>query len=234
MHYKEWDAAPLRKLLICVSVGAATTGNEIKQTVIQRSIFVESEMAGTGLYYGYDELPIPVPPIVDHPHERTHQHQSFLNYLARRRPDPNAYPNYPDTDVRDALGEYLVEIEVPGIRSAKDISVHWTSTKSLVISGTINRPPWDKETETETPAKSTGSRSKQGEYHSPFQPEPPYLLVGERKIGAFRRVLNFPIDVDMDKMTAKLEAGLLRLKVPKHEDVRPKKDTKVNVEQCDD
>jgi len=60
VHYKEWDAAPLRKLLICVSVGAATTGNEIKQTVIQRSIFVESEMAGTGLYYGYDELPIPV------------------------------------------------------------------------------------------------------------------------------------------------------------------------------
>lgn len=126
-----------------------------------------------------------------------------------------------------------MEVEVPGIKKADDISVHWTSNKSLVISGNINRPPWDKESETSVPAESTGTRSKHGEYKSPFHPEPPYLLVGERKIGAFRRVLNFPVEVDMDKMTARLEAGLLRLKVPKHDDVKPKQDTKVNIEQHD-
>ncbi|KAK6401838.1 hypothetical protein LTR95_019136, partial [Oleoguttula sp. CCFEE 5521] len=44
---------------------------------------------------------------------------------------------------------------------------------------------------------------------------PLWLILGERRIGSFRRELHFPVEVDIEKLEAKLEAGLLRLNVPK-------------------
>jgi HSP20 family molecular chaperone IbpA len=41
------------------------------------------------------------------------------------------------------------------------------------------------------------------------------LIVGERRIGHVRRHFNFPVDVDMKALFAKLEAGLLIMRVPK-------------------
>lgn len=121
-----------------------------------------------------------------------------------------------------------MEIEVPGVKSAKDISCHWTSTKSLVVSGVINRP-----SDPEPKGRSESAQSNiGGQVESPtyLPDESPYLLVGERKIGNFRRVFNFPVDVAMDKMTAKLEAGLLRLAVPKKESGHEKKELKVKID----
>jgi HSP20 family molecular chaperone IbpA len=43
----------------------------------------------------------------------------------------------------------------------------------------------------------------------------PHLTVDERQIGDMMRAFNFPVDVDRDNTHAKLDAGLLRVTVPK-------------------
>merc|ERR1712000_423650 len=43
----------------------------------------------------------------------------------------------------------------------------------------------------------------------------PHLTVHERQIGDMMRAFNFPVDVDRDNTHAKLDAGLLRVTVPK-------------------
>ncbi|KAK0951680.1 hypothetical protein LTS01_025153, partial [Friedmanniomyces endolithicus] len=50
----------------------------------------------------------------------------------------------------------------------------------------------------------------------------PHLLTGERRVGFFKRIFTLPIEVEAGKVTAKLEAGLLSLRVPKHEAARGK------------
>ena len=57
----------------------------------------------------------------------------------------------------------------------------------------------------------------------------PVLLLGERRVGPFRRVINFPSDIDMNHVSVKLEAGLLRIRVPKKSSVHPKQ-VQVSVE----
>jgi HSP20 family protein len=45
----------------------------------------------------------------------------------------------------------------------------------------------------------------------------------ERRVGRFSRSLRFPVEVDTDKVTADYEHGILTLRVPKAEAVKPKK-----------
>lgn len=59
------------------------------------------------------------------------------------------------------------------------------------------------------------------------------MVVGERKIGGFRRILTFPGNVESEKMSAKLEAGVLCLNVPKHKQYVPKGDGKVKIDVVD-
>lgn len=189
-------------------------------------------MGDMGGLYGYG-APYP---LVDHPHERTHQHQSFWRSLSHKGPDPKLYPNYPDVDFRDATTDYLVEIEVPGVKDTNEIKCQWTSTKSLVVSGSVNRPAWKASAqdstakpEQEKADEQLGTRDAHGDY-KPAEQHEPYVLIGERKIGAFRRSFYFPVDVETDKLSAKLEAGVLRLRVPKRGYAVPKHDSKVNIE----
>jgi HSP20 family molecular chaperone IbpA len=171
-------------------------------------------------------------PIVDHPHERTHQHRNLLSYLAHQKPQPEAHPNYPDVDVRDAFTEYLIDIEVPGIKAASEISVQWTTSRSLVVSGSCERPgSKDKKEQPQQPRtySVTGSRDEHGDWKAPDDASEPYLLIGERRIGPFRRHVNFLVDVETEKLSAKLEAGLLSLRVPKMGHAVPKGKISIDV-----
>ena len=60
----------------------------------------------------------------------------------------------------------------------------------------------------------TGTRDAHGNWKGP-QLHEPELLAGERRIGPFRRHFTFPEEVDMEKLVAKLDAGLLNIRVPK-------------------
>lgn len=162
--------------------------------------------------YYYDGYDFP-PPLVDHMHPRTHQHQNFFQYLTHQKPRPEDYPNQPDVDIRDAFTEYIVDIEVPGIKNPRDISVTWTTSRNLVISGNAVGPE-SGDSRTEKAENMTGTIGTQGDGKNP-QPHEPVLLVRERRLGPFRRYIAFPEEVDMEKLTAKLEAGLLQIRVPK-------------------
>lgn len=150
-------------------------------------------------YAYYYDMP---PPLVDSPHERHHQHQSLVQYLARRHPRPEEHPNQPDVDFRDAIQEYLVEVEVPGIKKPDEIHVAWTGTRSLLLTGSVARPDYGAPENAEVEEEKSEPRA--GGIH---------LLVGERKVGPFRRYINFPTDVEDVSVT--LEAGVLKIRAPK-------------------
>lgn len=127
--------------------------------------------------------------------------------------------NRPDLDVRDYDSEYIVEVELPGVSDKSAIKIEWTSSRSLTILGNIDRPLVADNTSSAATAEKatkvqTGTRGLDGEWIPP-PGERPILLVAERKIGPFQRHFYFPVDVDMGHLKAKLEAGLLTIRVPK-------------------
>ncbi|OQN95321.1 hypothetical protein B0A48_18671 [Cryoendolithus antarcticus] len=201
-------------------------------------------MSGAPLYY-YETIP----ELADHPHERLHQHNSFLGSLAHRKPDQRVYPNHPDCDVSDNLSHYLVDLELPGVKDPNSISLNWISWRTLVISGNITRP-WVKPDEQAPSSESNGNGgiskgaaalhkdSKKNLDYFKDEPQviedrPPWLILGERRIGTFRRELNFPVEVDTEKLIAKLEAGLLRLNIPKKLHSYPQCSGKIHIASGD-
>jgi HSP20 family molecular chaperone IbpA len=202
----------------------------------------------TGSYahpYAYYEPPLL---LVDHPRERLHQHNTFLSRLARKNPDQKTYPNHPDVDISDAIGHYLIELEAPGIKSADSIALNWTSWRSLVVAGSSFRS-WEPDTSANPRTTSNGHRAGESADRSDLDASalkgskvkvndvneqlPPFLVVGERRIGSFRREFHFPVDIVVEKVEAKLEAGLLRVRVPKKSRMNLKGVGKVRVQGMD-
>jgi HSP20 family molecular chaperone IbpA len=195
--------------------------------------------------YAYYEPPLQ---LVDHPRERLHQHNTFLGVVARKDPDQKAYPNHPDVDISDAIGYYLIELEAPGIKSADSIALNWTSWRSLVVAGSSFRS-WEPDTSANPRTTSNGHRAGESADRSDLDASalkgskvkvndvndqlPPFLVVGERRIGSFRREFHFPVDIVVEKVEAKLEAGLLRVSVPKKSHMDLKGIGKVRVQGMD-
>lgn len=165
-------------------------------------------------------------------------------------------PNHPDMDLSDAVTHYLIDLEVPGTKDAKIVTLRWTSWRSLIIAGTTFRPgdhDNEKTMEQDTNNGGVNNRTakigldvkalKDAQNGGPDKGSagsltedghlPPYLLIGERRIGTFRREFHFPVDVDMEHLEAKLEAGLLRVKVPKKSHSFPKGSGKIEVQSMD-
>jgi HSP20 family molecular chaperone IbpA len=184
----------------------------------------------TGLYahpYAYYEPPLLR---VDHPPERLCQHNTFLGVVARKKPELKAYPNHLDADVSDAVGYRSIELELPGIKDADSIALNWTSWRSLVVAGS-SFLSWKLDTSVWPRTTSNGDRAGGCAGGSDLDAEalkdseirnddvinqlPPFLVIGERIIGSSRREVDLPMDVVMENIKAKVEAGLLRTKVPK-------------------
>ncbi|GAB7322252.1 hypothetical protein MBLNU13_g03242t1 [Cladosporium sp. NU13] len=168
----------------------------------------------------------------DHPHAREHQHMTYLQFLARKQPDQKNHPNYPDVDIRDAVSHYLIDLECPGVKDPADIHCQWTSSRHLTVSGTTARPEYVPYSDAELLALMPGvCREKDipalqdGEHERPV-----YVVLGERRIGSFRRLFTFPVEVEYESMTAKLEAGLLRIRVMKKLHHVPKGSGKVDID----
>jgi HSP20 family molecular chaperone IbpA len=162
------------------------------------------------------------PPFVDHLHERPVPHQSLLQYLLHQRQNTRPIITQPDLDIRETEHEYQIDIELAGVSDKNAINVEWTSSRSLDVSGNIDRPsiPDDRPADS-APDTSTklpiGTRGPAGEWiPAPDSQSPKVaLVVAERKIGPFRRHFNFPVDVEMHKLKATLKSGLLTIRVPK-------------------
>jgi len=175
-------------------------------------------------------------PIVDHLHERQHRRQSLIQYLTHRKANLSPIINQPDVDIRDADKEYFIDVELPGVGNKEAITIEWTSNRDLYISGDVDRPsiPEDSighDVHKKSVTAETGTRdTTTGEWIPPRDPHPkkPTLLAAERKVGPFRRHFTFPLEVDMEQLKAKLDNGLLVIRVPKR--VNAKNTGRVRIE----
>jgi HSP20 family protein len=94
----------------------------------------------------------------------------------------------PTTDMFETDGEYIVEVELPGL-SKKDINI---SCQDNVLSIDGERKQEQKE-------------------------ERPGYLRSERSFGAFKRSIILPTSIVEDKVKASFKEGILRVTVPKAE-----------------
>lgn len=97
-------------------------------------------------------------------------------------------------DVAENEDEYVVKASIPGI-NPDDLEITF-SNNTLTIKGEVKE---DKELE-------------QAHYH-----------LRERRYGSFARSVTLPAGIEADKIEAIYEAGVLKLRLPKAEEVRPKK-----------
>jgi HSP20 family protein len=101
---------------------------------------------------------------------------------------------YPLVNVREEADAFRVEAEVPGVEPDQ-IEVFVRHDTELTIEGE--------------------RKQKNGENGTWWRQE--------RGVGRFRRVLTLPVPVEADKVEARLEHGLLRLRLPKAESARPRR-----------
>jgi len=99
----------------------------------------------------------------------------------------------PAVDVRETENEIVLELEAPGLKEEDlDISI---SDGSLCIKG----------------EKKREEEKEEGSYH-----------VVERSYGAFQRSIPLPSNVDEDKAKADFKSGVLKVRLPKNEEAKPK------------
>lgn len=92
----------------------------------------------------------------------------------------------PSLDIVETNDRYEISVELPGV-SQQDLSVD-------VAGGTLRIRG----------EKSQQNEETRGQFHRI-----------ERSYGAFARVLNLPEDADPDKISARYEAGVLRVQIPR-------------------
>ncbi|KAA8894422.1 HSP20-like chaperone [Sphaerosporella brunnea] len=142
----------------------------------------------------------------------------------------------PNFDVHETEHEYILEGELPGLSDKKNISIEFTDDKTILISGKIERSvkKWTDETgqvktieggeeqkkieegEKKEVEQKEGDKGKQVQKGEKRETRPKFWL-SERSVGEFQRSFSFPTRVDIDRVKASLENGILRIAVPKLE-----------------
>lgn len=108
---------------------------------------------------------------------------------------PAVAVSYPPLNVWEDEGFTYVESELPGL-TLDDLEIFVTPPDQLVLKGTRPKPA--------TPAQAAWQRH-------------------ERAFGSFTRTLTLPSAVDPAKVDARLENGVLMIKLAKSEAAKPKK-----------
>ena len=126
------------------------------------------------------------------------QFQNEMNRLFDRWNDggarAGAAATFPAVNVWEEGDAVFVEAELPGL-DLKDLEIYVTGGNQLTVKG---------ERKAFTP--------EQGVWHRQ-----------ERAYGHFTRSLTLPFPVDADKVDARLENGVLLVRLAKHESARPRK-----------
>jgi HSP20 family protein len=102
---------------------------------------------------------------------------------------------YPAMNVWEEGDTVHLEAELPG-QDLKDLEIYVTGGNQLTVKGERKQP----------------AAEKKGVWHRQ-----------ERGFGQFSRTLTLPFAVDADKVEARLENGVLSLRLVKHESARPRK-----------
>jgi HSP20 family protein len=124
------------------------------------------------------------------------QFQSEMNRLFDRWSDGgrSGPSGYPALNVWEDNDHVFVEAELPGVEF-KDLEIYVTGGNELTLKGERRSPT-----------------SERGVWHRQ-----------ERSFGRFGRTLTLPFAFDPDKVDARLENGVLTVKLAKHESAKPRK-----------
>lgn len=117
------------------------------------------------------------------------------NYLGRSGQTGKMAGVFPALNLSEDKDNYYVRAEIPGLE-AGDLDIQ-ANGKSLSISGEV-RPNADENVK----------------YHR-----------RERQTGKFSRILNLPDAIDLDKINAGLNNGILTVTLPKSEALKPRQIT---------
>jgi len=172
-----------------------------------------------------------------YPEKGQHPHHAPMGYLGHKVQkllhDKDLDVHRPRVDVRETPSHFYIDIDVPGVADPANINVRWTSMRNVLITTKVERPPIEEEKAKEeapesakeieqTPTSPPSVEKTETERSAPPPSgSEPHLTVQERQIGTIMRAFNFPVDVDRDATTAKLNAGVLRLRVPKMTEEMP-------------
>jgi HSP20 family protein len=122
--------------------------------------------------------------------------QLFQSYGLGRAGWPRLAAAYPGLNVWEEGDTVYAEAELPGM-DLGDLEIYVTGGTQLTLKGQRKQPAFEK-----------------GVWHRQ-----------ERGFGSFTRVITLPVDVDADKVEAKLRNGVLTIAMPKSEAARPRKIT---------
>lgn len=123
----------------------------------------------------------------------------------------------PCTDIRETIKHYYIEVELPGAVT-EDFSLKWTNPRTLLLQAEVKRPEIKEDSASVAPGaemQQDAAASKSKDTHEAI-----HILSPERRIGTFARAFHFNVEVDQENVEAKLQRGLLRIVVPKHESGR--------------
>jgi len=129
----------------------------------------------------------------------------------------------PNFDVQETEKEYVLEGELPGLADKSKVSIEFTESQTLLVRGRLDRSadsasassshkPTVEDAEDEAD-KAVGGKKKE----DVAKETRPKYWVSERVVGEFERSFSFPGSIDVDRVSAKLEHGILRIVVPKRE-----------------
>jgi len=129
---------------------------------------------------------------------------------SRGRFDLGGRHGNPPLDIWEQDESVYLEASVPGI--AEDEIEITALGRKVTLSGTPKTEVADDRSETaeDQPAAAT-------------EPSSRTYYARERCVRAFRREVEFPFDIDAEKIDANLDHGLLRVVIPKAPSARPRK-----------
>lgn len=180
--------------------------------------------------------PATMPQILDHLHTYTHSLPHPLHHTNIH------HTHTPPVDIRETDNDYYFDIEVPGLSDRASVSIQWTSSRTLVVEGTVSRPDVQRdgdgavlrEPDTDTlreaydleqgggednddvgAAKKPAAAATANGSGGEVGAREVHVVLGERVIGHFKRDFCFPVDVDRKGLRAVLAAGVLSVKTPK-------------------
>ena len=135
----------------------------------------------------------------------------------------------PNFDVHETEHEYVLEGELPGLSDKKSVNLEFTDDNTLLVHGKIERSvkrfsddqgkiqtieSGEEQKKIESGEKGKEVQKKGGEKKGEKKPK---YWVSERSVGEFSRSFSFPGAVDVEKVKASLEHGILKIVVPKME-----------------
>lgn len=137
---------------------------------------------------------VPFNPMLGQLHQLHNEVNRLFDRWGETRREAYAATEYPAMNLWEDGDAFRLEAEVPGL-DLKDLEIYVTGHDQLTLKGERKPPQLDKAV-----------------HHRQ-----------ERGFGAFVRTFTLPADVNADKVEARLDNGVLRLRLPKSETAKPRR-----------